>query len=173
MGKFAMSKIVVLRGIPTDLSSAVGHQFVVDCVRAAEGLITDSDLQSKYELSPVNWKDITESTALMRAIQAERERRVRNGEAARESAAKIFAKAPTVLGDILNDKSASPRHRIESARELRQTAIGAAGAESTADAGEKFVIVINLGEDTERYEKTIAPMKPLLPTIEDKVDDDA
>jgi hypothetical protein len=111
-----MSNVVVLRGIPTDLTSAVGHQFVVDCVRAGEGLITDKD--------------------------------------------------------ILNDKSASPRHRIESARELRQTAIGP-GTENTADTGEKFIITINLGADhVEHYEKSIAPMKPLLPTNEVKINDD-
>jgi hypothetical protein len=168
-----MSNVVVLRGIPIDLTSATGHQFVVDCVRAAEGLISDSDLQDKYELSLVDWGNITKNTALMRAIQAERERRVRSGVAAQESAAKLFAKAPEVLGTILNDKFASPRHRIESARELRQTASGPAGAESTADAGEKFIITINLGADhVEHYEKTIAPMKPLLPANEVKINDD-
>jgi hypothetical protein len=125
---------VVLRGIVTDLTSAIGHQFVVDCVRAAEGLLSDNDLRDKYELSAADWENITKNAALMRAIQAERERRVRTGIAAQESAAKIFAKAPTVLGDILNDRSANPRHRIESARELRQTAIGT--AENTADASE-------------------------------------
>lgn len=166
-----MDDVIVLRSIPTNLTSTAGRQFVVDCVRAAEGLITDSDLQSKYELSPVDWTDITKSTALIRAIQAERERRVRNGDAARESAAKIFANAPTVLGDILNDTSASPRHRIESARELRVTATGPS-AESTADAGEKFVITINLGADhVEHYEKSRTPMKPLL-TNEVKINDD-
>jgi hypothetical protein len=167
-----MSNVVVLRGIPTDLTSAVGHQFVVDCVRAGEGLITDKELVGKYEIPPGDWKEITENTMLVRAIRAESERRIRKGEAARESAAKIFAKAPTVLGDILNDKSASPRHRIESARELRQTAIGP-GTENTADTGEKFIITINLGADhVEHYEKSIAPMKPLLPTNEVKINDD-
>jgi hypothetical protein len=167
-----MNNTVVLHNLEIELDSSAGRAFTIDCVRAAEGLCSDDDIKTKYEISAEDWTNITTNKALIRAIQNEREKRVRNGTAARESAAKIFARAPAVLGDILDDKSASPRHRIESARELRQTAVGAAGAENTADAGEKFVIVINLGEDTERYEKTIAPMKPLLPTIEDKVDDD-
>src|SRR5262245_28349213 len=170
-----MSNVVVLRGIPTDLTSAIGHQFVVDCVRAGEGLLSDQELVEKYEIPPDDWKEIIENTALIRAIRAESERRVRNGTAARESAAKIFVRAPQVLGTILDDKHASPRHRIESARELRATATSP-GAESAADSGDKFIITINLGADgtdhIEHYEKPIKPMKPLVPTIEDKTDGD-
>jgi|SRR5262245_2942051 len=170
-----MSNVVVLRGIPTDLASAIGHQFITDCVRAGEGLLTDKEVVEKYEVPPEEWKAIIENTVLIRAIRAESERRVRNGTAARESAAKIFAKTPTILGEILTDKAASPRNRIESARELRATATGP-GAESAADSGDKFIITINLGADgtdhIEHYEKPIKPMKPLLPTIEDKTDGD-
>ena len=43
---------VILRGIPVDITSDIGHRFVVDCTRAAEGLITDKELAEKYELSP-------------------------------------------------------------------------------------------------------------------------
>jgi hypothetical protein len=42
---------VILRGVPIDLNSDVGHAFVVDATRAAEGLITDRELAEKYELS--------------------------------------------------------------------------------------------------------------------------
>jgi hypothetical protein len=54
--------------------------------------------------------------ALTRAVQAEHERRIRNGTAAQEAAAKEFANAPTILGNILRDNQASPKHRIEAAR---------------------------------------------------------
>ena len=168
-----MNNAVVLHNLVIELDSSAGRAFTIDCVRAAEGLLNDDDIKAKYEISAEDWRNITTNKALIRAIQNEREKRVRNGTAARESAAKIFARAPAVLGDILDDKSASPRHRIESARELRATASGS-GDESTADAGEKFIITINMGEGhIEHYEKTIAPMKPLLPANEDKVDDDA
>jgi hypothetical protein len=164
--------IVVLNGTPTKVTSAAGREFISDCVRAGEGLIGDNDLCNKYEITAADWENITQNGTLLRAVKAEGQRRIRTGIAAQESAAKLFAKAPTVLGDILNDNSASPRHRIESARELRVTSTGTAHAENTADA-EKFVITINLGADhIEHFEKTIAPMKPLLPVIKDKVDDD-
>ncbi len=44
--------IVTLRNTPITLDSDVGRQFVVDCVRAGEGLITDRELAEKYELDP-------------------------------------------------------------------------------------------------------------------------
>ena len=67
-----MGDVIVLRGIPIDPSSDTGRPFVVDCTRAAEGLLTDKELQIRYELSPVDWENITKNTALIRAIQAER-----------------------------------------------------------------------------------------------------
>jgi len=165
-----MADVVILRNIPTDLNSNTGRQFVTDCTRAAEGLISDKELQEKYELSLVDWQNITKDVALGHAIRAERERRVRNGTAAQESAAALFATAPKVLGTIMHDQYASPRHRIEAAREIRQAAVS---TENAPDSSEKFVITINLGSDVERYEKTIAPMKPLLPANKDKIDDGA
>jgi len=70
-------------------------------------------MQEKYSLSPDYWNGLAQNKTLRLKINAEHERRVRNGTAAQESAAKIFAEAPEVLGNILQDKSASPRHRIE------------------------------------------------------------
>lgn len=164
---------IVLRGVPVELTSSSGREFVVDAVRAAEGLLDDVELLEKYQLSPAELNDLANDTAVRGAIRAERERRVYTGRAARESAAKIHAKAPAVLGDILNDKAASPRHRIESAKELRATATGSAETESTGSTSEKFIIQINLGADTETYIKEITPMKPLPPTHEGfKINDD-
>src|SRR5262249_4724205 len=77
------------------------------------------------------------------AIEAEKVRRIRNGAHAREKAQQVFVKAPDVLDNILSDRSASPRHRIEAAREIR--AVAATGPEATP-AGDRFVIPINLGE---------------------------
>jgi hypothetical protein len=96
---------------------------------------------------------------LLRAVRAERERRIANGDAAREAARRHFAKAPTVLGDILADDMVSPRHRIEAAKELRQVA----GNDPDATrSGEKFIIHIDLGADHKlHYEMDLAPREPL------------
>jgi hypothetical protein len=116
---------ITIGGADVELASDAGHSFLVDAVRAAEGLITDRDFA--------------------RALRAERDRRVRDGTAARESAAQIFVRAPKVMGEILDNAQASPRHRIEAARELRVQAV----PESTgvAAAEDRFVITINLGAD--------------------------
>jgi hypothetical protein len=153
------SNDVILHGKSVELGSSEGYRFVVDCVRAAEGLITDNNLQKKYEISPKNWKNIDKNPALITAIRDERERRVRNGQAAREKAAQSFVRAPAVMSTIMDDKNANPRHRIEAALEIRATATGG-GDESTPDTSERFVITINLGADhIERIEKEITPRK--------------
>ena len=151
-----MGDVISLRNTSIDLTSDVGHAFVVDCVRAGEGILTDKELQEKYELSPADWQNITKDMALGRAIRAERERRVFAGTAAREAAAKYFVRAPSILDQIMADEQSNPKHKIEAIRELRQTAI-VDNADRPAQT-ERFIIRIDLtagGGDVETYDKTI------------------
>lgn len=148
---------VILRGVSVPLISDLGGAFITDCSRNRERLLNDNQIQEKYSLSPDYWNGLAQNKTLRLKINAEHERRVRNGTAAQESAAKIFAEAPEVLGNILQDKSASPRHRIEAARELRATA--GTGAETTSTA-DRFIITINLGEDRLLVNKPIKPLTP-------------
>jgi hypothetical protein len=158
---------MVLHGKPAKLDSDVGRKFVADATRAAEGLIDDKDLQEKYELTAKNLKEMAKNPALVKAIRDERERRMRNGTAARESASRHFVRSPNVMSAIMDDTSANPRHRIEAAREIRATATS--GGEESTDAGEVFHIVINLGAD-EKFEKEVALKQPQPPMIEGKTD---
>jgi len=128
-----MGDIVQLRS-PIDINSDLGRAFIVDATRAGEGLITDQELQEKYELSPADWLAITKDKAIGRAVRSESERRVRNGSAAREAAAKHFVKAPAVLDQIMTDADSNPRHKIEAIKELRATANG--GSEKGPAPGE-------------------------------------
>jgi hypothetical protein len=165
-----MSETIVLRGVEVELTSPTGHKFVVDAVRAAEGLISDRELAEIYEISPEDWRDITKNSALVNAIRDERARRVRSGVAAQEAAAKEFATAPQILGKLLHG-DVHPKHAVDIHRELRATAHGSVDGERAADT-EKFTIIIDLGTDhVERYEKEIAPMKPLVPVIESRAND--
>jgi hypothetical protein len=150
-----MDSVVILRSIPIDINSNTGRQFVTDCTRAAEGLITDKELAEKYELSPADWQSITKDVALGRAVRAERDRRVRNGTAAREAAAQHFVKAPGILDQIMTDADSNPRHKIEAIRELRQTAIG--DDTNRPPESERFIIKIDLtagGGDVTTYNKS-------------------
>jgi len=155
-----MGDVVQLHSNPIDLTSDEGSMFVTDCCRAGEGLITDDELKEKYEIAAADWRHIAKDPALGRAIRAERERRVWNGSAAREAAAKHFVKAPKVLDQIMSNEGSNARHRIEAAKELRTTAIG--NREERAAAGEKFSIVINIGPDTvERFEFDHTPKETI------------
>jgi hypothetical protein len=141
---------VVLRGVAVALDTDVGRMFVVDCARNTEGLLPDAEIKSKYELSDRAWERLADNTPMLHAVRAERARRITSGDAAREAAQRFFAKAPDVLGGILTSVLVSPRHRIDAAKELREVA--ANGPEKQV-AGEKFVIVIDLGGgDVKRYE---------------------
>src|ERR1019366_7933580 len=143
------------------LDTDVGQQFVTDCARNTEGLMPDSDVKNKWTLTDEDWERLADNAPLLQAVRAERERRITSGDAAREGAQRAFAKAPTVLGDILTDKQVSPRHRIEAARELRQS-VG--NEPDTYKAGERFVITIDLGGDQKLvFDKAMAPNEPLQP----------
>lgn len=147
----------VLRGVTVALDTDVGQAFVADCARHTEGLVSDSDIKNKWTLTDEDWKRLADNTFLLQAVRAERERRIIIGDAAREAAQRHFAKAPTVLGDILIDEQVSPRHRIEAARELRQVAGN--GPDTGPRPEGKFVITINLGDEKLVFEKDIAPCK--------------
>jgi len=145
-----MGDVVDRRG---QLSLEDNHDFVSDCARYGEGLLSEEALRRKYCFDDGAWGKLGDNEALIEAIEAEKIRRVRDGSAARERAQQLFATAPSVLGDILHDDAVSPRHRIESARELRQ--IAANGPEA-APAADRFVITINLGAEVLHFDKSIA-----------------
>src|SRR5262245_2395420 len=138
---------VTLRGVRIPLASDVGCAFISDCARNRERIFSDDRLREKYEInSDADWTKIINNKSLRLAINSESERRMLNGTAAQESAAKIFTEeGPQTLGSILRDQRASPRHRISAAQELRHTA--RSGDEKTGDTADRVVISINLGAD--------------------------
>jgi hypothetical protein len=136
---------VVLRNVTIALDSDIGHAFTVDCCRFVEGLVTEEQLRKKYLLDDAQWRGLAENEELQRLVGAQKERRIYNGEAAREKAAHLFVTAPDVLGGILADNTALPKHRIDAARELR--AVASVGPEIAAPDRERFTIHINLGGD--------------------------
>jgi hypothetical protein len=124
--------------------SEADKAFITDCARNIEGLRSDQEIKDDWGLDEQGWASLAENISLLNAIKAERQRRIRSGEAARESAQRHFARAPSILARILEDEGVSPRARIEAARELRQAA---GDARENPGTGEKFIIMIDLGED--------------------------
>src|SRR4029077_12786109 len=118
-----MGDIVQLRS-PIDLNTDLGRAFIVDATRAGEGLLSDKELQEKYEISDADFRLISKDKAVGRAIRSESEFRVRNGLAAREAAARHFVGAPAVLNRIMTAEASNPKHAIDAAKELRAVATG-------------------------------------------------
>src|SRR6516164_10882563 len=109
----------------TNLSTMVENdQFISDCARYAESILTKVQIERLYRhLTPADWDALGTDEQLVLAIQNEQTRRIRSGVSAREKAALVHAtKAVDVLDEILSDGGNSPRHRIEASKELRATA---------------------------------------------------
>jgi len=135
------------------ISIIENHDFITDCARYAEGLLSEQDVKKKYRFNDDTWERLGENDALVEAIEAEKTRRIRDGSTKRERAQKLVAQAPGVLGDIMLDASASPKHRIDASKTLDAFAANGPGA---APAADRFVITINLGSDVLHFDKSIA-----------------
>src|SRR5262249_61782522 len=76
---------VILRGVSVPLNSDVGGAFTADCARNRERIFSDDQLREKYEISSdADWDKIITNKPLRLAINAECERHMLNGDAARE-----------------------------------------------------------------------------------------
>src|SRR5262245_14987850 len=144
--------------VSSPISLLEDREFIADCCRFAEGLLTEKQIKKKYRFDSETWEHLAADDALIEAIELEKMRRIRNGTTAREKAQTHFATAPDILNNIMQDGGASPRHKIESAKALGQIA---AGPEATAPAAsmERFQITIVMGSETVVYDspKTIEP----------------
>ena len=146
-----MGEVVDLHGQPVQLEDDL--EFISDLARYAEGLFSEQDVKKKHHLSADTWEPLGSNEVLIEKIEAEKVRRIRNGSAKREKAQQLVVKAPDVLGGIMLDASASPKHRIDSAKAL--DAFAANGPEA-APASDRFQITINLGSDVLHFDKSIA-----------------
>jgi hypothetical protein len=152
---------VILRGHTVEISSDTGAAFVQDVCRHIEDLMPADALRAKYGIvDDKAYAALGDIEPLQRAIAAAKTRRIHDGSAARERAQHLFLAAPAVLNTIIHDPAASPRHKVESIRELRQVAAGP--TDTQAAERERFVININFG--TAKISKTIE-LKPAV-TIE-------
>jgi hypothetical protein len=75
---------VVLNGRRVAINSKRGREFVTDCIRAGEKLITSRELRAKYELSAETLRNYAKDEALRSAVRAEHDRRSGNGTTARK-----------------------------------------------------------------------------------------
>jgi hypothetical protein len=136
------------------LSLINNHDFITDCARYAEGVLTEQHVRKKYRLADETWEALGHDEALIEQIELEKIRRIRSGAAKRERAQQLVTKAPDVLSGIMLDAGQSAKHRIDSAKVL--DAFSGIGPEATA-AADRFQITIVLSADEKiRINKSIA-----------------
>ena len=145
-----MGDVVDIKPVPTKDD----FEFVVDLARFSEGIVSEADIKRKYRLADEAWEKYGTDDELVRAIEAEKLRRVRNGDNKREKSQLLITKAPGILDGIMSDPSASPRHRVDAIKTLDGFA---ANGPAGAPASDRFQIVINLGADTLKFDRSILP----------------
>ena len=146
-----MGEVVDLNGQPARLEDDL--DFVSDLARFAEGLLAEKAVKKKHHLSADIWERLGSNEKLIETIEAEKVRRISNGSTKRERAQVLVVQAPNVLGAIMNDPSASSRHRIDSTKILMiSPATGRRPCRRRTGSDR-----INLGSDTLRFDKSIAP----------------
>ena len=129
-------------------------ELIENLARFADGTLSEAAVKSRHHLSDEDWATLGESDKLVELVEACKLRRIRNGATKRERAQIEIVDAPPILGGIMRDPAASPRHRVDAVKVL--DALASTGAEAAA-AGARFEITINLGADhIERYSKSIA-----------------
>ena len=142
---------------PIAIDSDLGRQLVVDCARFREGLLEEKAIRKKYRFDEAAWEALG-NDEMVRAVEEESVRRIRDGSSKREKAQKLIVRAPDVLGKIMDDDSQSARHRIDSCKVLNDFASNGPG--DTAPASDRFIIQINLGSDVLKFDKSIRPLEP-------------
>ena len=137
-------------------------EFVLDLARFAEGgIVTEEAIRKKYRLLDNDaWEKLGEDDELVRAIEAEKTRKIRSGASKREKAQLLVVKAPDVVSSIMLDPAANPRHRLDASVALDKFAANPAD-NNPATTADRFIITINLSGDSgndhiEHYEKSIA-----------------
>jgi hypothetical protein len=132
-------------------------EFVLAMARYAGGLETEAAIRKRYNFDDDTWNRLSDNEILVAKILETQRCRIANGSTARERAQVLHATAPLRVGEILNSPTVSPRSVIEASKEIR--AIAGVTPEAAANA-DKFQIIINMGEETLRFDKTIAAAPP-------------
>jgi hypothetical protein len=133
-----MGNVVDLQKLRTD------DQLIADCARYAENLFSEADVKKRHHLPADVWESLGNDDAFVERVEAEKLRRIRNGNSKRERAQQHIVRAPDILNTIMSDERASPRHRVDAIKTLDGLA---ANGPTAAPPEDRYTIVINLGGD--------------------------
>jgi hypothetical protein len=129
--------------------------FIEDLARFAENLVSEAAIRKRWRLEEEQWVTLGENDELVRAIEEEKIRRVRNGSAKREAAQGYITKGPAILDGLMMDAKQSGKTRIDAVRALDQLA--APEGSRFAEQRDEVRVIINLTADTKLKDGSINP----------------
>ena len=106
-----MGDIVPLHGPENRLED--DFDLVADLARYDEELISEQSIRTKYRerFNDAMWKSFANNEKLIKAVDLERQRRIRNGSSAQEKALRLYAGVPTVLGRSSTTTAFHPKQK--------------------------------------------------------------
>jgi hypothetical protein len=146
-----MGEVIGLHGRSNPLED---DELIEDLARFADNTLNESAVKARHHLSNEDWAALGENDKLVELVESRKLQRIRGGQTKRERAQIEIVDAPPILGGIMRDSSASPKHKIDSIKALDSLATG--GSSEAATAGARFEIFINLGDQTLHFDKPIA-----------------
>jgi hypothetical protein len=162
----ALAKIntgsVQIRGETVDLNEC--QELISDVCRLEEDVVTADYLKVKYSVSDDDLANLATSPDLERAVILEKQRRVDNGRATSEKAARLHhEQGPAVLYSIMSDKMERAAARIAAEERLAKLKVGS-GPDGLGYQGPTFQInIITSNSSSGTKTITVAPSKPPLP----------
>jgi hypothetical protein len=136
-----MGEVVELKPAPL----VEDHEFVVDLARFRENLLDEKAIRKKYRFDEATWLALGDDDELIRKVEQESIRRVRDGSAKKERSQQLITKAPNILDSIMSDPAQSARHRVDAIKTLDGMAAPLAAA--AAGQSDRFIISIILNSD--------------------------
>jgi hypothetical protein len=131
----------------TDAKSLhTNFEFLSDCCRYSENLLSQEDVRKKWALTDEDWERAGSDNELVRAIEETKVQRVRSGAAKREKAQQHVVRGVDVLSKIMDDPQANARSRVDSIKAL--DALADPGPQHAAAEQDRIIIRIDLGADT-------------------------
>jgi hypothetical protein len=106
--------------------------------------LTKQQVKKKYHYTDADWEKYGNDETLLEAIELEKVRRIRSGQAKREKAQQHIVKGPDVLEKIMSDPEANARHVVDAVKAL--DALADPGPQPALPA-DKFIIHIDLTGD--------------------------
>ena len=150
---------VALPDTTIDPSSDLGRQLVVDLARYRENLLDEKTIRKRYRFDESTWQKLGDDDELIRQVEEEVVRRVRDGSCKREKSAAINCERAGHSGQHRQRCPREPRHRVDALKVL--DGMASTGGEAAAGQSDRFIITINLSGDgvdhVLHFDKSIKP----------------